>query len=99
MNSIRILIADDHPVVQDGLVAVLNTQPDFEIVVLAATGCASSGPEQPDRAARSQPVQDVQADPEVPAEAQTMYEQAVAVMASGDFLDDPESFRQCPRSG
>jgi DNA-binding NarL/FixJ family response regulator len=38
MNSIRILIADDHPVVQDGLVAVLNTQPDFEIVGLAATG-------------------------------------------------------------
>ena len=38
MNSIRILIADDHPVVQDGLVAVLNTQPDFEIIGLAATG-------------------------------------------------------------
>jgi DNA-binding NarL/FixJ family response regulator len=38
MNSIRILIADDHPVVQDGLMAVLNTQPDFEIVGLAATG-------------------------------------------------------------
>ena len=38
MNSIRVLIADDHPVVQDGLVAVLNTQPDFETVGLAATG-------------------------------------------------------------
>ena len=38
MNSIRILIADDHPVVQDGLVAVLGTQPDFEVVGLAVTG-------------------------------------------------------------
>ncbi len=38
MNLIRILIADDHPVVQDGLVAVLSTQNDFEIVGLAVTG-------------------------------------------------------------
>jgi DNA-binding NarL/FixJ family response regulator len=38
MNNIRILIADDHPVVQDGLVAVLSTQPDFEVVGLAVTG-------------------------------------------------------------
>lgn len=38
MKAVRILIADDHPVVQDGLVAVLGTQPDFEIVALAETG-------------------------------------------------------------
>ena len=38
MNSIRILIADDHPVVQDGLQAVLGTQPDFEITGVAVTG-------------------------------------------------------------
>jgi DNA-binding NarL/FixJ family response regulator len=38
MKSIRILIADDHPVVQDGLVAVLSTQPDFEIVGRAVNG-------------------------------------------------------------
>lgn len=38
MNSIRILIADDHPVVQDGLEAVLGTQSDFEVVGLAVTG-------------------------------------------------------------
>lgn len=38
MNPIRILIADDHPVVQDGLTAVLGTQPDFEVVGKAATG-------------------------------------------------------------
>jgi Tfp pilus assembly protein PilF len=56
---------------------------------VAVAGCASSGPETatPERADRTQPVQGAQADPKVPAEAQTMYEQAVAVMASGDFLD------------
>jgi DNA-binding NarL/FixJ family response regulator len=32
------LVADDHPVVRDGLVAVLGTQPDFEVVGEAATG-------------------------------------------------------------
>jgi DNA-binding NarL/FixJ family response regulator len=35
---IRILLADDHPVVRDGLAAMLNTQPDFEVVGMAATG-------------------------------------------------------------
>jgi DNA-binding NarL/FixJ family response regulator len=38
MGSIRILVADDHPVVRDGLIAILSTQPDFEIVGRAATG-------------------------------------------------------------
>ena len=37
-TPIRILIADDHPVVRDGLAAMLNTQPDFEVVGEAATG-------------------------------------------------------------
>ncbi len=36
--SIRILVADDHPVVLDGLVAILGTQPDFEVVGTAANG-------------------------------------------------------------
>jgi DNA-binding NarL/FixJ family response regulator len=35
---IRILVADDHPVVRDGLVAILGTQPDFQIVGEAGTG-------------------------------------------------------------
>ena len=35
---IHIAVADDHPVVRDGLVTMLETQPDFEIVGGAATG-------------------------------------------------------------
>jgi DNA-binding NarL/FixJ family response regulator len=35
---IRILIADDHPVVRDGLAAMLGTQPDFQIAGQADTG-------------------------------------------------------------
>jgi DNA-binding NarL/FixJ family response regulator len=40
MNPIRILIADDHPVVRDGLVAILSTQPDFAVVGEAADGAS-----------------------------------------------------------
>ncbi|MSP13112.1 MAG: response regulator transcription factor [Chloroflexi bacterium] len=35
---IRILVADDHPVVRDGLIAMLSTQPDFHVVGEADTG-------------------------------------------------------------
>jgi DNA-binding NarL/FixJ family response regulator len=35
---IRIIVADDHPVVRDGLVAILSTQPDFDVVAEAGTG-------------------------------------------------------------
>jgi NarL family two-component system response regulator LiaR len=35
---IRILIADDHPIVRDGLVAVLSTQADFSVVGTAEHG-------------------------------------------------------------
>lgn len=38
MTKIRILVADDHPVVRDGLVAILSTQPDLEVVAEAASG-------------------------------------------------------------
>lgn len=37
-GRIRILVADDHPVVRDGVVAMLSTQPAFEVVGEAATG-------------------------------------------------------------
>lgn len=35
---IRILVADDHPVVRDGLIAILSTQADFEIIGTAGDG-------------------------------------------------------------
>jgi CheY-like chemotaxis protein len=44
-RTIRILIADDHAVVREGLRAVLGSEPDMEVVGEAATGKRySSGP-------------------------------------------------------
>ena len=37
-ETIRILVADDHPIVREGMVAVLSTQPDFEVVAEANNG-------------------------------------------------------------
>jgi DNA-binding NarL/FixJ family response regulator len=49
-KTIRILVADDHPIVRDGLIAVLSTQPDFEVV-----GQASTGPETVEGVTRLKP--------------------------------------------
>jgi tetratricopeptide (TPR) repeat protein len=59
------------------------------VTALVAAGCASSGskPVEAERNDRSQAAQRDPAAAEIPAEAITMYEQAVAVMASGDFVD------------
>lgn len=49
-STIRILVADDHPVVRDGLVAILSTQSDLQVVAEAG-----SGPETLERAAQTRP--------------------------------------------
>jgi len=38
VDKIRLLVADDHPMLREGLVAVLGTQPDFEVVGEADDG-------------------------------------------------------------
>jgi DNA-binding NarL/FixJ family response regulator len=38
VGRITLLVADDHPMLREGLVAVLGTQPDFEVVGEAADG-------------------------------------------------------------
>ncbi len=49
-HVIHILVADDHPVVRDGLRAMLGTQPDFQVV-----GEAGNGVEAVELAARLKP--------------------------------------------
>lgn len=49
--TIRIIIADDHPVVREGLAAMLATQPDFEVIAEVGTGTeavAESVAQKPD---------------------------------------------------
>jgi DNA-binding NarL/FixJ family response regulator len=41
MNKTRLVIADDHPVVRDGLRGMLESQPDFEVVGEAPDGAAA----------------------------------------------------------
>ena len=58
-------------------------------VALVAVGCSSPGrkPATVDHGDKTRPVRGEAVAAEIPAEARTMYEQAVAVMASGDFLE------------
>lgn len=65
-------------------------------LVLAVAGCASTGsaPGGADGSRGGQPAAVGARQGEVPPEALTMYEQAVAVMASGDFLDAELRFKE-----
>jgi tetratricopeptide (TPR) repeat protein len=58
-------------------------------VIFLAAGCASTTPNQSGASTvnAAGDVVDGQPLPVVPAQAQTMYEQAIAVMGSGDFVD------------
>ena len=58
-------------------------------VILLGSGCASTGSNQSTArtASGSGDIADGQQRPVVPAQTQTLYEQAIAVMASGDFVD------------
>src|SRR5215217_3030232 len=38
VDKVRLLVADDHPMLREGLVAVLATQPDFKVVGEASGG-------------------------------------------------------------
>jgi DNA-binding NarL/FixJ family response regulator len=38
MHQIRVMIADDHPVVREGLTAILKSQQDIDVVAEAADG-------------------------------------------------------------
>ncbi|MGD0479700.1 MAG: response regulator transcription factor [Terracidiphilus sp.] len=48
-NPIRLLIADDHPVVRLGLVTMINAQPDMRVEVEAAGGAAAVKAFDPER--------------------------------------------------
>ena len=59
------------------------------IVLLVMAGCAGSGPTR-----EAEPVAEAEAGPIIPPEAQTLFEQATAVMAAGDFVDAELRFKE-----
>jgi two-component system NarL family response regulator len=41
LGKLRVVVADDHPVVREGVVAIINRQPDMKVVAEAADGRAA----------------------------------------------------------
>ena len=64
-------------------------------VALAVAGCASSGSsERPERRDDAAPTPEAVMIPDAPPAVLTLYEQAVAVMASGDYLEAELRFQE-----
>jgi len=38
VNPIKVLIADDHPVVREGLITMISREPDFKVIGEASNG-------------------------------------------------------------
>ena len=49
MRKLRILLADDHETVREGLKVILNAQPDMEVVAEASDGNAAISKLRPSR--------------------------------------------------
>lgn len=43
MSPVRLLVADDHPVVRDGIVGMVSSDPDIEVVAEASNGSEAVG--------------------------------------------------------
>lgn len=41
-NHIRVFSVDDHPLLREGITAIINSQPDMRLVAEASTGCEAS---------------------------------------------------------
>jgi DNA-binding NarL/FixJ family response regulator len=94
-ERLRVLIADDHPVVRGGLRALLATDPDLEVVAEAADGAEAislTAQEQPDVVLMDLHMPDrdgvaatreiLQADPEVAVLVLTMFDDDDSVFAA-----------------
>ena len=69
------------------------------VLMLAFAGCSGSGPVRESAGSQQRTDADVPAEaelaaPVIPPEALTMYEQATAVMAAGDFVDAELRFKE-----
>lgn len=64
------------------------------LALLVAAGCAGSGPTREAVPRDAGGTKEAAAVPVIPADAQTLFEQAAAVMAAGDFLDAELRFKE-----